>query len=94
MGFDGFLQAVVDLATVDGGGVTADDDIDAMGQWPRGQRLEGLAPHDDGMVCGESLEALQVFGEVPQQLVVVAYGTVGSNGGDDADVVVAGRDAL
>ena len=60
-----------------------DDHIGPVGQRPS-ERLVGLAPHDDGMARRNGLEVFQVFGNMPQQGVLIADHTVFGDGYDDA----------
>lgn len=48
---------------------SAEDNVTSSGQNPR-ERVEGLAPHEDGMIEGGALEELEVFGQVPGKSAV------------------------
>ena len=80
---EGLLEGGIDFGSRAGDALTGEDDVAPVGQGTLGQRLEGLAPHHDGMPRGEGLEALQVVGEMKQQLVVEADGPVAVYGGDN-----------
>ena len=60
--------------------------ISALWQRSAGQRVPGVAPHNDGMARGEGLEPLEVVGYVPDEVVVLANGVVLGNGHYDGDV--------
>ena len=47
-----------------------------------GDRLVGLAPHQQGLPHGQLLEASQVNGQVPGQLSIPADGPIFGHGGD------------
>ena len=65
----------------------AEHDVAAVGERTLGERLEGAAPHDDGVPGGECLEALEVGRQAVQQFVVEADGAVLGHGHDDGEVV-------
>ena len=67
--------------------LTAEYNVASVGQCTFGERLEGLAPHDDSVTRSELLEAFEVVGQAIEQLVVEAYGIIFSYGDNDGDVV-------
>lgn len=68
--------------------VVSKDDIAAVGERFFGERVESAASHDDGMAGGESAEAFEVVGDVPQEVVVLADGAVLCDSDDDRKVVM------
>ena len=78
----GLLQRMHDRAAGNLDILARDDDIGAVGQRPP-ERLEGLAAHDDGMARRDGLEMFQVFGNMPQQGILVADNAVLGNGNDN-----------
>ena len=81
----GLFQRTKTLATLEILRRAAEHDVAAVGQCPFGQRLKGLAAHDDGVASGELLKPLQVFGQPVYQAVLVADGEVLGHGSDDVD---------
>ena len=61
------------------------DDVSAIGECALGQRLVGVASHDDGMARGERFEAAQVVAERIEQLVVQPDGIVFGQSTNDGD---------
>ena len=75
-------------AIVSPGCVSRDDYVGAPGEWLTklsDNGLERLSPHDDGVAEGECLEALEVFGYMPQEPIILTDGAVLPECGDDAD---------
>ena len=54
--------------------LSCDDHVATVGQGIVGQRLKGLASHDDRMPGGESLEVSHILGQMPRQSVTEANG--------------------
>ena len=50
--------------------------IATVGQGTLGQRQVGVASHDDGMACGQRLEAFQVVGQPVDEFVLESDGAV------------------
>ena len=49
--------------------VSGDDQVGTIGQGPT-QGFKGLSTHQEVMSCGEVFKALQVCGQLPDELVV------------------------
>ena len=64
--------------------IAGQDDVAPPREQP-GQAFEGLAPHDHRAAHGQRLEALEVAGDVPRQLVVAADDAVDGARDDDGD---------
>jgi len=64
--------------------IAGDDDVGTPGQ-QAGQRLPGLAPHDDGFAQSEALEVLQIRRQMPGQSIALADETITVQGGDQGD---------
>ena len=56
-------------------------DVVTMGQGSVGQRLIGLAPHDDSVPPRQLAESRHVLGQVEEQLALAAYRPVTGHGG-------------
>ena len=63
-------------ALVTEGGVVRQDYIAAFGEWATRKRVPCVATHDDGMAGSQCLEALEVVGDMPKEVVVLADGVV------------------
>lgn len=61
----------------------AQNNILAAWQGSVGKRFVGLPSHDDGMAESKLFEVVQVFRQMPEQMVLVAYGTVTVKAGYD-----------
>ena len=71
-------------------GLARDDDVDAPRQGAKalGQRVPGLAPHDDRAAQREAFEMRQVFRQVPGHGAVLADDSIGGARVDESDVHV------
>ncbi len=56
--------------------IAGDDDVAASRQRSRGQRVESLAPHHEGMPHGERLEAAQILADVEKHVAAKTDGAV------------------
>ena len=70
--------------------VVGEDDVAALGEGFLVEGVEGAAAHDDGVSGGEGLEAFEVVGDMPKEVVVAADGEVFGDGDYDGEVVGEG----
>ena len=68
------------------GCVMGDDDVAAFGERTTRKGTPSIASHDDGMARGERLESLEVVGDMPQEVVVLADSVVLGYGDNDGKV--------
>jgi hypothetical protein len=62
-------------------GFAGDDDVGPVRQRAT-EAIEGLAAHEDELAGGEFLEPLEIFGQVPGDLVVAPDDAIERHGGD------------
>ena len=72
----GLIEGVIDITAFKSLCAAAQDDVTTVGEGSLGEGEVGVAAHDDGMACGERLEALQVVREPIDQLVLESNGAV------------------
>lgn len=87
---EGFFDGVDDFDALYAGGrvvvfAPCHDDVAPFGE-RGGEGFEGGAPHDDGVVEGDLLEAAEVGGEVPGEFALVGDDAVVGDRGDHGDV--------
>ena len=90
----GLFERTENLAPDHVRAASAHHDVAAMGQGAVGQRVERVAPHDDGVAGGERLEVLHVVGQMVEQAVAKADSPVAGHGHDDADSHGTGASSL
>ena len=73
---EGFFEGGIDVAAFEGFLRTAQYNVPTVGQGTLGKGEKGVAAHDDGVACGERLEALQVVREPVDEFVLESNGPV------------------
>lgn len=82
-GFQGFFQRVETFRSFKMQILFAQHDVSPVRQGAFGEGFKGMPSHQNGMACGECLEAFQVIGQPVKQLVLVADTSFLIDGGDD-----------
>ena len=70
---------------------TCQHTVATIGQRTLGQAIESLATHEDSVARGQRLETFQIVGQPVYKLVLIAYGTVASHGGNHSDSHIGNR---
>ena len=81
---ESLVKRSVALATRQGAKRRGQHNVAPVGQGSLGKRVEGVAAHYDGMAGSKQAETPHVVGQAIEELVVIAYSTVGGDSGNNS----------